>query len=265
MQVNKWMAFVSFAALALHGAPVGNTAAPETIHQGFVFPCNSWIDFRLGYEGDFVSDGRMKQVDPGDARVDCYEQYTNSGTATINILDRMDLYGIFGASKTEANWRFETPEAETITRICLKTDQNFLWAFGSRVILFEWGNLFLGTGGRYSAADYVPSSLASNGVEEPVETGLLKWRQWQINFDLSYKIKIFTPYIGTKYSYEKAELNGFSVPISANPNGTATFENRLPVGMYLGCTISNEKYFMFNIEGRLIDEEAITLSADFRF
>ena len=43
------------------------------------------------------------------------------------------------------------------------------------------------------------------------------------------------------------------------------FENRTPVGIVIGCSISNGKYFMLNIEGRLIDEDAVTISGDLRF
>jgi len=72
-----------FATTTVHAAPVGNTAAPKTIEQGFFTCYDTGLDLRLGYEGDFVSDGRMQQYHQGDGRVDTYEQWTNSGTATL--------------------------------------------------------------------------------------------------------------------------------------------------------------------------------------
>ncbi len=249
----------------LCAAPVGNTAAPSIIKEGLIFSSGNWIDLRAGYEGDFVVDGRVNQFDQGTGRVDRYQQQTNSAVITANIRNRLDLYGLFGSSKTKAKWRFENVAAETITLMQLKTRHNFLYGGGGRAVLFEWGKASLGMGGRYSACDYQPKSLSANGVEESVEGGEVNWKEWQVNLDLSYHIDLFTVYIGTKYMEAITRLNGFSVPVSASQTGSNSFKNRDPVGLYLGCTLSNGKFFMLNLEGRLIDEEAVTVSADFRF
>jgi opacity protein-like surface antigen len=262
MEIKKLIILSIVLAKSLCAAPVGNTSAPALIEKGIASSYNSSVDFRLGYEGDFVSDGRMKQKNSG-GRVDCYEGMANSVTATCNIQDRMDLYGVFGVAETEANWRFENP-SEQIVRIKLDTHDSFLWAAGLRMILVEWGKASLGFGGRYSASDYSLSSLSSNSTPASTEGAQFQWREWQINLDMSYKIHLFTPYIGAKYSHARTQLNHFSVPISSTGNSNE-FKNRDPVGLYLGCGLSTGKYFMLNIEGRLIDEEAITLSADIRF
>lgn len=253
------------ASTTLYAAPVGNTSAPELIQEGFFISCDSWINFRVGYEGDFVADGRMKQENQGHGRVDTYQQWTNSGTLTLNILDRIDVYGVFGSSRTQADWRFGDISAGTVTRIELETKYNFLWALGGRAILYEWCNTSLGFGGRYSYSNYRPSWLTSDGVIQIVDGSQFRWSEWQINLDVSYKIDLFTPYIGIKYLNSTTHLKNFSVPISADFTGRNTFENRIPVGVYLGCTLSTGEYFMLNLEGRLIDEEAVTVSGDFRF
>ncbi len=252
-----------FSALSLVASPVGNTAAPSIIEQGLFTSCNDFINLRLGYEGDFVADARLEQVEGGHERVDCYRQGTNAGTVTINILDRMDLYGLFGSSKTRANWRFMNPASE-IVRIVADTRWDFLWAVGSRAILFQWSQASLGCGGRYSHASYTLSKLTSDGVHAPIAGAQFQWTEWQVNLDISYKIHYFTPYIGVKYSRPQTDLSHFSVPISPDGNSNQ-FLARDPVGVYLGCGLSTGKYVMLNIEGRLVDEEAITVSGDIRF
>lgn len=246
-------------------APIGNTAAPEVIQMGFFIPRGSSTSLRLGYEADFVTDARMGQYDQSSGRVDNYSQDTNSGLVTWNFVERVDLYGVLGMSKTEADWRFTSTETDQVHRIKLKTQGAFLWATGARAILYEWCNLFLGMGGRYSASNYNLSRVSNDGVAFSTSGSRIRWRQWQVNLDLSYKIQIFTPYVGTKYSNERSDLTGFSTEISTDGSGTNTFENRSPVGFYLGCTLSNGKFFALNLEGRLIDEEALTVVADFRF
>jgi len=265
--MKKFAALIAaiVASSALYAAPVGNTSAPELIQEGFFISCDSWINFRVGYEGDFVADGRMKQSEQGHGRVDTYQQDTNSGTVTLNILDRIDVYGVFGSSRTQADWRFTDAAAGTVTRIDMETKYNFLWGAGARAILYEWCNASLGLGGRYSSANYRPVWLTADGVVQSVAGTHCRWREWQVNLDVSYKIDLFTPYIGIKYSNARTQMKDFSVPISSNLSGSNTFKNRVPVGLYVGCSLSTGKYFMLNIEGRLIDEEAVTISGDFRF
>ncbi len=149
--------------------------------------------------------------------------------------------------------------------IDLETLYNFLWGAGGRVLLFEWGCASLGCGGRYEHSNYDGVWITSNGVVQNASGSHLHWREWQIDLDLSYKIDIFCPYIGVKYYNLKTDVGTFSVPVAANGSGNNQFKNRTPVGVFIGCTLSTGKYFMLNVEGRLVDEEAVTISGDFRF
>lgn len=253
-----------FTSTALCAAPVGNPAAPQLIYEGFFTSCENWVDVRAGYEGDFVSDARLKQYNEGQGRVDCYEQTTNSGTLTINFVDRFDVFGVLGSSRTNAEWRF-TDLDENVHQVKIETEYDFLWGIGGRAILFEWGNATLGCGGRYESAHYDPEWLTIDGINFSTANTSLKWHEWQIDIDLSYRIELLTPYIGIKYLNVKSQIGEFSVPISNTESGSDSFENRNPVGIFIGCSLSNNRYFMLNLEGRLIDEEAVTISGDVRF
>jgi opacity protein-like surface antigen len=232
--------------------------------MGFFSTSRDFSDLRAGYEGDFVADSRLKQYDEGVGRVDEYEQETQSGTVTWNFVNRVDLYGVFGTSQTTADWRF-TDLGGAVHRIKAKTDTRFSWAAGARAIYYEWCGLDLGVGGRYTACDAPLASLTSDGRVASTAGGRIHWTEWQISFDMAYTIRLFTPYIGVKYSHARADLDHFVIPISQSGTGDNRFKNREPVGLYLGCALSTHDYFMANVEGRLIDEEAVTVSADFRF
>ena len=136
---------------------------------------------------------------------------------------------------------------------------------GAGAILFEGGCANLGIGSRYSSCHYEPLWLTIDGVNASVAGAHFHWDEWQINLDVSYKIDLLIPYLGIKYSNAQTKLWQFPAGIAAGGSGTNYFENRVPVGMYIGCTLSTGKYFMMNIEGRFIDEEAITVSGDLRF
>ena len=256
--------FFSFISLVLlSAAPVENTATPQLITEGFVISRNSWINFRLGYEGDFVGDGRLEQTIQGSGRVDTFQQYTNSAVVTLNMLERFDLFGVFGSSRVCSNWRFNL--AGVISQIQLETFYDYFWGIGARGILLEWGKVYLGIDGRYSYCSYKPVWLTMNSIPVNVSETHLKWKEWQLALNLSYRIDLFTPYFGFKYSNACAEIGTFPVPISSSGQGSDHFTNRTPVGFFIGCSISNGKYFMLNIEGRLIDEDAVTISGDLRF
>src|SRR3990167_4628498 len=263
MKFTPLICFFLLAIPGLFSAPVGNPAAPLLIREGFLIPASSWINLRGGYEGDFVGDGKLEQTIDGTGRVDTFQQYTNSGTVILNILERLDVFGVFGSSRVLTDWRFET--GSTITQIQLETFYDFLWGVGARGVVFEWDKICLGIGWRYSFCNYTPSWLTTNAVPVSIGNTQLRWREWQIDLALSYKIDLFTPYLGVKYSNAHAKLGVFSIPISASETGANQFTNRTPVGMVIGCSISNGKYFMLNIEGRLFDEDAVTISGELRF
>lgn len=255
--------FFLVAVLGLHASPVENGAAPEVIQEGFFIPLSSWVSARGGYEGDFVGDAKLKQIDEGSGRVDTFQQYTNSATITVNLLDRLDLYALFGSSRVCADWRFT--EGVTVTQTQLETLYRFFWGVGGRGILYEWEKLSLGMGGRYSHCRYKPSWLTSNGVPQDTSGARMEWQEWQADLALSYKIDFFVPYIGAQYANVTSHLGELTFPIAGNGSGNNHFESRIPVGMVIGCAISNGRYFMLNIEGRLINEEALTISGDLRF
>ena len=262
--MKKFLPLFVLLSSLLHASPVGNPSFPRILQKGFFIPSDVWINARVGYEGDFIYDGRLKQEIESSGRVDNYKQFTNSATTTLNILDRLDLYGVFGSSQTRAEWRFTTA-AGVLHNVNMETHYNFLWGIGARALLLEWGKTNLGMGGRYSSCNYKPVWLTIDGANESVAGTHAMWKEWQVNLDVSYEIDLFIPYIGVKYSSATTKLGTFHTAISSNGSGKNHFTNRVPVGLYLGCTLSTGKYFMLNVEGRLIDEEAVTVSGDVRF
>jgi len=251
-------------SLSLYAAPSGNPAFPELLREGYFIPAASWVDLRLGFEGDFVNNARMQQRVEGHGRIDTYAQISNSGTATLNFLDKLDIYGVFGNSRTNANWRFLTA-FQTTNRIEMETNYSFLGAIGARALFYQWGDTTLGVGGRYSQTSPPLSSMTLNGTPTPTTNARLHWREWQINLSLSHAIEIFIPYIGIKYSHTTSWVGSLPIAISESGAGKLHMQNGHPVGLIIGCSLTTSRFFILNIEGRLIDEEAATISADIRF
>lgn len=256
-----FLSLLSFCQLL--SAPVGNPSFPRLIEEGFFIPNTSPVNLRVGYEGDFVGDARLEQFDGSCGRVDDYDQESNCGVVTLNIFNRIDFYSLFGSSRSNANWRFTNEQIAH--RVEVETLYDFIWGVGTRGVLYGTETISLGLGGRYEQVHYDNLWMTVDGMVERTPHSFLHWRAWQLDLDFSYKIDLFSPYIGLKYSNVRATVSRSSVPIANNGAGTNQFRNRNPVGLVIGCTLSSGKYFMLNVEGRLIDESAVTISGDLKF
>ncbi len=247
----------------LQASPVGNAETPGLLKRGFFMPRDSWLSIRVGYEGDFVIDERMKQQTEGSGRVDNYEQFTNAGTFTFDFVNRLDIYGVFGSSRVNSDWRFMT--GGTNQRAQLETKYDFLWGVGARAILAQWMDAALGLAGRYSRSHMDPVWLTINGASQSVGNSRLNWRAWNVALDASIKVELFIPYVGVQYFNATTKLDGVPVAISNAGSGNLHMKNRSPVGIFVGCSLTKSEYFFLNIEGRFINEEALSISGDLCF
>jgi hypothetical protein len=251
------------STFSLFSAPVENPAFPSIIQKGFWMPKDYWLGIRTGYEGDFVADAKLEQFEEGNGRVDDYTQESNCGAFTLNFMRRVDVFTVLGSSRTYADWRFTS--SGLTQRAQVETLYDFIWGVGTRGILFCRDCWTIGAGARYESAHYNNLWITIDGAPAHVSGSYLHWREWQVDLDFAYNIDIFTPYIGVKYSNARTVIGNVDVPIANDGSGMNQFKNRIPVGVFIGCTLSTGKYFMLNVEGRLVDEEAVTISGDIRF
>ncbi len=73
------------------------------------------------------------------------------------------------------------------------------------------------------------------------------------------KFDIFSPYIGVEASCARAKIKKLS------RMDLSSLHSRTPVGIFLGCGLSPGTRVIINVEARLIDEQAVTVSGDLRF
>jgi hypothetical protein len=245
--------------------PVENPSSPLFIKDGLTIPATSWVNCRIGYEGDFVSDGKMKQVKESAGRVDAFKIINNSAKITINFLDRIDTFCTLGAAKIKANWRCH-PAPINFFRITTQTDYRFAWSIGAQAAFFEWGKATLSFGGRYFYTKPQVKQIAMNGDNIDITPSYFTEKAWQIDAGISYKIGFLIPYISATYLNNSAHIViDPPLMIADNYSNTLHMKNRKNWGVTIGCGITNAKFFAFNIEARLVDEEAATILGEFRF
>jgi hypothetical protein len=221
-------------------SPVGNTLTPNLIDLPIYSLASDWIHLRVGYQGNFIVDARMSEERGQDSRIDEWQQMTNGATITLNLKKKVDVFASLASSKIDAHWRYLAPN-DSIQYLKMKTHNAFQYGVGLRAIFLEHSNVTFGGGASYYAADY------------PAWGRKLDYRQWQVHLDFAYTVDFLTPYLGLKYSDARAKWQKLR------------FENRVPVGLFLGCAISSKKYGFINLEALLVDEEGCTLSGEIQF
>lgn len=256
--------FVNFFFGVLFAAEAKNPSEPTLLSRGFFIPSSSPVNLRASYEGSYITNARMKQTQEGSGRVDNFEVFSNLGLLVIDIDDRFDLYGGFGTSTIDSNWRFSNSSGG-ISRVVVESNNRYSWTIGINTTLFCWEQAFIGGGVRYSGAHADLAWATLNGVNLPTSNAEFRWLQWQAGVALGYKIGFFSPYLGGKYSNARARLQTLAVPIAQDGSGKIHMENRNHLGVYLGVTVTSGEKFLFNLEGRIIDEEAVSVSGDIRF
>jgi hypothetical protein len=245
-------------------APSGNPSFPSVIKEGFFISPSVGFNFRLGYEGNFVSDRKLKQEIDSDKRINKFSHFLNSGTCTLTFLDRLDVFATYGKGYIKANWIKEENENE-FSYIEIETKDKIAWSVGTKIIFFEWGDTSLSAGGSYS---YTEPNLSWYSIGPETFKSVdnkIKYDQLQATLGISHKIDMFYPYIAAKYSKAKAELNIKDVSIGDSGSNFLKMESKDLFGLVLGCSFSSEKYFMLNLEVSMIDEQAFSVSCDFKF
>ena len=252
-----------FCSIAF-AAPVGNPAFPKVLEEGFIFSPASKFSIRLGYEGNFVLDKKLKQKNNPVRDSNFFSLYLNSGVATLNLLNRLDLFGTYGKGKIEADWISEE-DTNVLYYLDLKSNDQETWSYGTKIIFFEWGKINFSAGGRQLFIEPEISSFTKEGIVYSAEGSKIKYKEWQVDVGLSYKTTYLIPYFCAKYSKAKAEFLVDGAIGQSFGSNFLKMKNKNQVGIAIGCTFSNNKFFMLNGEVRLFDEEAFTISGDVKF
>jgi hypothetical protein len=270
---------------AVYALPVYNPDQPELLKYG-VFTCgDSCWGFELGFRGDYVFDRKLKHSGRFDNFFDrhkdvCdYSISTNAGQLTLNLWDRLDVYGWVGAAEVEMEEQVRLLGSVTSTdwlNIHGRTKEGTAWGVGARAVLWQCGRTALGIDGQYAHSDAKFQCVTFNGVPVQSITGFnidpsrfkVQNKEWQISLGVSHRICWFVPYVAVKYSNFRGKFRSsdfvFSTAVG-NVNADSCFKNRDVVGFVAGISLVDSERMHVTAEGRFFDERALTVAADFRF
>ena len=241
----------------------GNPSSPELPEDGFLIPKECWLGIKTGYQGDYVF-SRSMIVHATDSntphQINSFSSYMNSGTLTFDFANRAEFYGVLGSYKLKLSQRLDQSN-----RVHFSSDQHIAGILGLRAILATWGDTHLGADVKGFISYPEIDSIEINGSS--VSSGSAKFsdREWQIGASLSHQVFCFVPYIGLTYTHARLKLSKLSSLKIYYPKEEFGLSNKYSFGFVFGFGLTADTGFSCNLEARIIQEAAATLSADFRF
>ena len=256
---------LSSASFSL-AAPVGNIAAPsdQFTEEGLLGEYSN-SDFRLfvAPEVDLTFD-RDLENSAGDSEL--YFYGTKIGVAAY---EKVIVYSLLGGGSAEQEF--------TISGSAVKyyTNHDFIWGGGATILFYEKEMfsasfqddiLRIGADIRYRKLDFDLDSIHVDGTSfdfdnTAVGNGTFEANEWQIALAASYEYNNFFPYLGVKYS----DIDGDANAVVTGTRYKNTFEPEKRFGIFVGTDIIVAEKFSINVEGRFLDETALSLGASAKF
>jgi hypothetical protein len=248
---------------AAYAAPVGNVATPSMLRKGII-----WQDEEAQYaviasgDIDLTWDQNLKNQDNDT------EYYYYGGKIGLIIMDRFMPYAILGGAEAKKQ-QFKIGS----DKVRWDTKYDFVWGAGGTAVLYETkldqmgnGTLRFGVDGNYRQSHLkvdkvVLNSESIEASSSRVSQAKYELEQWQIALAVSYQVDQFAPYVGVKYS----DATGEAVTKIDGTSYKNDFRNKNNVGIFVGGDIVINNSMTANIEGRFIDETALSLSGVMRF
>jgi hypothetical protein len=187
------------------------------------------------------------------------------------MFDRVEPYVRFGSAHLKARWTDTGGGAQ----VAMDTSSGFAWGLGIKALVYEFKapKIRLICDGSYRATELDPYK----GYLDSHETAITKKssrfviREWQAALLVSTETPLpdmfngfedlkgykLAPYAGIKYSDISGRLRMVTADTGTvyHPDNIKADKN---IGIVFGCDLVGDDYVSLNIEGRFIDETAIS-------
>lgn len=251
----------SFKVFAIYN---GNSSLPMMPEEGLFISKDVWLGIKMGDQFNDVYDRRLhmahRHVEDQHKKVQKYQSLCNQGVLTLNFNDRAEVFGSLGAMSFDLSQRpFENK------KVSYRTKTHFTWGAGGRAILAYWGNFQVGVNAAYLQSDPSLSSVKVNDKSYQKKDAETEFREWQVGAGVSYRLNWFIPYLGADYSDFRMKIERLHSLKFLFHRNHVVFKECYPIGVFLGFGLSPDKGFNLNFEVRFVNENAASISADFKF
>ena len=241
---------------------VGNPAEPALETVGIFTAPTAWCSMRATFFEDYVYQQRFLDEFPiaeSEHTKTFAKLTTQAGMLTLNFKNRIDLYGIAGAS------RFQLNQA-----IYSKTQ--FAWGCGTKLVIYGNDWLYIGADVKYFETNQKPLFFVDNGLAYNVIGDFqLKYHETQTSFGVCLRTKCIAPYIYGTYLIAKFAPDPLTVlvrwPLSnhlTDIDCKAVVTQR-HLGMTVGATLLSGGKSSLSVESRMFNQNAIDVNMQLRF
>jgi len=252
---------LGFAVVA-HAAPVGLTSEADLVDGEL------WADNDVGVSVGFVADSVSKrniEIAKGEFEIDSY-----AARIAVSLFDKLTIYGDIG-NTTGMTFDWE----DLGEMISAEFEDSGIYGIGANILIYRWDNgLEVGAGASYRTAEMNLDSAVVNGLNV-AKSDLSTYQEGdfeetQVALEAAYRTDIFSPYVGVKFSDVEVDADFTYAAQQRKAMGKEASEN---VGVFVGLTVTPSIEAMgdkgnqlsFNLEGRFLDEEAVSGGVSFRF
>ncbi|NQT47159.1 MAG: autotransporter domain-containing protein [Candidatus Omnitrophica bacterium] len=217
---------------------------------------------KVGFNADIVTEREMDGGPDFTGAELSGEWY--SGTISYTLADRFEPYVRLGAAAIDLEW------IETNVKREAEGDMGFAWEVGAKLFIWEWEDtgLRFSTQGSYRSydGDYDQITMADT-IFTDITNATYDVEEWQVGllvsreFDMADQVSI-VPYVGVKYSdcFVDSRLTVGSAIIGPGPISSDD-----TVGVTVGADLLIEENLAVTIEGRFVDETAVSTGCTLLF
>ncbi len=234
----------------------------------------------VGFDGSFIFDKNLnfrgaENIDPfpdEDVKdADIEGGYQLMLKTSYGILDNLDVYVKLGWVDYKIDSIFQgTRETGTYSfPFVMNTDSDFAYGLGVKGNYEFRPSWLIGYDLQYLRSKH-DMYLTKKRTTEP--TGVFKstvMQEWHVAVSLGKRIKSFLPYVGVRYSDARFKTKGIEDQLVWGADMAWLYDFKFKadnnVGVFLGTDYNITKNLSVNIEGRFIDETAMSLGATYKF
>ncbi len=245
--------------LAVYAASIGGA---ETQGKGKI---------GVGFDSGFVFDRGLKfksasglaaNTEIKDMKID--NGYEEIFKVSYGLLDWLDVYAKLGAAEYDSKDNIYVSGAKTESGKS-KGGMNFAYGLGIKGVHSFKNNWLIGCDLQYLRSNgetkITNTTIATGAVSSTTYKSALG-QEWHVAPYVGYKLGNFVPYLGVRYSDLSAKTKKPSDSGWTDNNKSEADNN---VGVFLGTDYKIGKNLSLNIEGRFVDETAMSLGATYRF
>lgn len=190
---------------------------------------------------------------------------TNAGVVYLNLWERLDVYGVFGATHIYLEGNASIFGGTSGNRVEVETETDFGWGVGIQATIWECGCTTLGFGFEYfySRPDITRVTVAATNSEYPDGFANVKYEEWEFSVGVAHRINMLVPYAAINWGNAKMKMDD-TLLSSLNDLVLHDLENQKEWSYAVGVSLIDCEKASITVEGRYSGEKALYVNGQVR-